>query len=222
LQGEANANKISEILAFAQKWPGPLMLLGDWNATPEEMEASGVLKAFGPKRCMTIRLAGDQATCTAGKGQRILDYALVDLHAAALLGDMREAADTPWKTHKGISASILGSPRQVLETCRLNVFTPDVAPSTWTEAKQNATTRKQTKDQERMMQDITQAPLLDSLMNWEAGAVLANDLQVWGSTLDEWMASYHGVKPCERYRCNGTFSPPCFCHRAAYTQSQAA
>ena len=29
LQGEANANKISEILAFAQKWLGPLMLLGE-------------------------------------------------------------------------------------------------------------------------------------------------------------------------------------------------
>ena len=61
---------VGDMLATTQ-WPW--MVTADWNATPEELEASGAVNGWGG-RVLVPR--GVEATCTSGSA-RLLDYSVV-------------------------------------------------------------------------------------------------------------------------------------------------
>ena len=99
-----NERKAREITEFTRGLRGPIAMAGDFNMTPEEVIASGLLAMFGTGHHMKIRAPDVPFTCTAGKG-RVLDYWIVNNQADALMTGVNKIPGCPWKVHGGIGTS---------------------------------------------------------------------------------------------------------------------
>ena len=73
------------------------MIVGDWNAEPDELRRSGWPWSLGAK---VVAPSNTFLTCTSGEG-RLIDYCLAGRGAAALIVRC-EAQACPWKPHLAV------------------------------------------------------------------------------------------------------------------------
>ena len=105
----ANLEKMYEISMIIRRLALPYIVIGDFNATPQQLAASHWLEDI---KAVVVTPGDVSYTCTSGK-QRMLDYAIVheDLQHAVKI---QVNWNVPWKTHFGLEVAILAAPRALL------------------------------------------------------------------------------------------------------------
>ena len=76
--------------------------MGDFNATPEQLAATGI--QHQTQGCI-ISPVDAAATCTQGQG-RVIDYMLVSRRVMSLLSPLTLDMDTDWKPHVGLQVCV--------------------------------------------------------------------------------------------------------------------
>lgn len=97
---EANLAIISQLGLLALSFRGQVIMVGDWQITPEQMATTALIR----KSAFVIHTAvGADATCKAGPG-RLIDFVLATPAISPYLLVTADF-DVPWKDHVGIRIS---------------------------------------------------------------------------------------------------------------------
>ena len=228
-----NVSKLSEMASFAATRAEPILWFGDWNVTPDELVASGALRAFSPQRSMAPRVPDLPFTCTDGAG-RILDFGLADARAAAVTS-IPVKTQVPWGKHVGLSFTLLCKPRQVLARHLRRPARVSSAPfshkedvpvaMSWDAASQSSSrdchgsmvrvrdALHEDREPPGLAAEVVRAPLLERVVDWREAASLGCAFERWGSTLDVWQCARHGIIPEKQHLYRGRLAAPAFVTR---------
>ena len=102
-----NIIKIQEIIKMILAAGLPFMLIGDFNMTPRELAATGMLAKIGAEIVIPSNVT---STCRSG---RMLDYVVISTNFRGALVSLTADMKCPWRAHKGLKAEILKAPRAV-------------------------------------------------------------------------------------------------------------
>ena len=94
-----NASILQILSALLLAWKGPALILGDWQNTPEQLEASGWATAAG---VTIVAPTNTEATCSAGRG-RTLDFGVANQSCVGLIGSISAEHAVPWAPHAGLT-----------------------------------------------------------------------------------------------------------------------
>ena len=97
-----NLVKLHTLAKLLSMVRGPWIVIGDWNATPQELAQIGWLQINGGK---ILTASNRSYTCTLGQG-RMIDYAVISGSAEYLIKEVKADDTGPWKAHYGISVII--------------------------------------------------------------------------------------------------------------------
>ena len=95
---DANCEMPLEITAATDGGRRMVIAMGDYSINADELEASGILRAFG---LTLVKAENTEKTCTSGKGSCI-DYALVTSGFTEAIVDMKAEKVVPWGPHYGL------------------------------------------------------------------------------------------------------------------------
>eukprot|EP00959_Pyramimonas_sp_CCMP1952_P286317 5986958-Pyramimonas_sp.AAC.1 len=87
----------------------PWCLVGDFNATPEELARSGWLLTL---KARILTPEGVNITCTTGEG-RMLDYVVVPDSFRPFLKRVMPIQKLPWGPHVGLNILVVARPAAV-------------------------------------------------------------------------------------------------------------
>ena len=104
-----NSTKLARIGAWLRTLKVPWAILGDWNASPDELVSSGWTELVRGQPVVPLGLT---VTCTSGRGA-LLDYAVVSNSMLPLIKSCEGRMDTPWSPHVGIQLRLHANPRTV-------------------------------------------------------------------------------------------------------------
>ena len=93
-----NLSRLAMLGAFVDSLAGPWAIVGDWNATPQELVATSWVKTA---RGTIVVPSNTSYTCTAGEG-RLIDFAVISMSAVPLLHHCEVVDDGRWKSHYGL------------------------------------------------------------------------------------------------------------------------
>ena len=105
-----NVNIVKSIGALTKGGTEAVVMPGDYNVTPQELQKAGILDALH----LTI-VAPDTKTCNTENG-RIIDYVLVTKQFASLIKKVELVTLVPWSPHYGLRIWLLASPYMVMYT----------------------------------------------------------------------------------------------------------
>ena len=108
-----NLQKLNQLVQACGQLDGPILMVGDWNLEPHELASSGVFDALPASKRLSPLVPPAEFTCTSGQG-RVIDFAMVNQQARAILSGIEIDKSCPWKTHAGIAMQISCTPAVVM------------------------------------------------------------------------------------------------------------
>ena len=106
---DRNSNIMYQIMLLKQALRLPLLCVGDFDLTPDEMKASGWLSKLG----VVARAPTDTTTTTTLSADRIIDYVLVSSDTAHLVQSVKVHLAGPWRPHFGIEVTLNARPNSI-------------------------------------------------------------------------------------------------------------
>ena len=181
---DINVYKLEQVILHLKTLHSPVMLIGDWNVEPDELQDSyqgQQLKNMG----FVLRTLGEVHTCVSG---RKLDYALYQHKFAPIFQKLFQAEDTPWTAHVGIEGVIPRAPksllvrRQIVPRALPAVVEPRI---TWQQARDRCqrlqTGPKRMGEAQLYLQEASL--IVDSVPD---SMELAHEAWEFAATLEEW------------------------------------
>ena len=104
-----NLREFAELREYLALLRGPILMIGDWNMTPDEVHEAGVLRTFMPQHRLGVLTASQHATCSVGAG-RLLYYCIGNDEGLLFIQDLAQNAAVPWKGHDPLSAKLVAAP----------------------------------------------------------------------------------------------------------------
>ena len=105
---EGNRAILDQLLLVTQFFQGLVVILGDWQMTPQELSQFTLLERAG---LAIVAPADVDATCNTGK-RRIIDFCLVSIKLVPHL-HLESELKVPWKPHIGLRLSFPARPRSL-------------------------------------------------------------------------------------------------------------
>ena len=99
----ANLVRLRRIGCLLRALRFPWVVVGDWNVSPQTLQASGFLREVGG----VTRFADVEYTCDPGGGNQAshLDYLVHCTAAQTYIADVTAVPDAPWKPHLALRVS---------------------------------------------------------------------------------------------------------------------
>ena len=155
-------------------------------------------------------------TCTTGKG-RVIDFAMVNEQAKAMISDVQICGTTPWKTHKGLCFDLQRSAAQLRARVLKRPAKIELAPAehradnqqiTWQQAKssvpyQEGCDHTSQKTLAHKKELIAKAPLLPCILPVQQSVENCCRLQSVGAAIDEHVTVDTGIAQGETWRYKG-------------------
>ena len=87
-----------------------VLAFGDWNLTPEELEASGVLEGLGLE---IVTPTNSTISCTAGRQGSLIDYVIVTQGYRSIIQTCEVVREAPCGTHMGVRTTLVSDPASI-------------------------------------------------------------------------------------------------------------
>ena len=92
-----NITKMHQIMRSYDHARGPVLMVGDWNMDIDELTPTGLFcDKEAAYRNLAPMLPDTTLTCATGKG-RVIDYAVANAQANAIMTDVMVDDTAPWK-----------------------------------------------------------------------------------------------------------------------------
>ena len=216
----ARWREIVDFLFVMPRWP--VAILGDWNMTPRELEASGALASMAPSRSLHVWCAPVASTCTMGSGRHI-DYGVVDSQAARILGDLSALPVVPWKVHSALDFSIAAAPRRAhcWHPAAPKALEPGPYPADWRVAAQASPAIADHRGESELAGLVKQSRLLPALIDVAKARQLGRELHSFGNVAEAWLLQSN-ARTVAPGQLTGRLSYPTFTWRPAVARAEPA